>query len=109
MSRSDPLAAVQQYINAFNKGDADAMAATFAAPGSIFDGTAPHVWLGPTAAQDWYRDVLREGKAHGATDCSVTLGEPLHNVIAGDAAYEGWRIAAWAWVRGELAAILPQR
>ena len=63
------------------------MAATFAVPGSILDGMAPHVWQGPTAAQDWYRDVLAEGAQHGASDYFVTLGKPLHNNITGDSAY----------------------
>ncbi len=54
---------------------------------SILDGMAPHVWQGPTATQDWYRDVLIEGKQHGASDYFVTLGEPLHNNVTGDSAY----------------------
>ena len=87
MSTSDPMVAVRQYIAAFNKGDANVMAETFAVPGSILDGMAPHVWHGPTATQDWYRDVLVEGKQHGASDYVVTLGEPLHNNITGDSAY----------------------
>jgi hypothetical protein len=40
------MAAVRQYIDGFNKGDAKLMAATFAVPGSILDGMAPHVWQG---------------------------------------------------------------
>ena len=83
----DPVAAVRQYIDAFNKGDGGAMASTFAVPGSILDGMAPHVWQGPTASQDWYRDVLTEAKRHGASNYSVTLGEPLHNNTTGDSAY----------------------
>jgi ketosteroid isomerase-like protein len=83
----DPLAVVRQYIDAFNKGDGEAMASTFAVPGSILDGMAPHVWQGPTASQDWYRDVLTEAKRHGASDYSVTPGEPLHNDTTGDSAY----------------------
>jgi hypothetical protein len=87
MATTDPLAAVHQYINAFNKGDGEVMAAMFAVPASILDGMAPHVWLGRTASQDWYRDVLIEGERHGASDYFVTLGEPLHNNITGDSAY----------------------
>ena len=87
---------------------------------------APHLWQGPTAAQDWHRDVLIEGKHHGASEFV-----PLHNDVTGDSAYvvvpatmtfkvrgkqitqsgavytvalrklpEGWRIAAWAWAKG---------
>lgn len=130
MSLQDPLAAVHQYIDGFNKGDAQLMAATFAVPGSILDGMAPHVWQGPTATQDWYRDVLTEGE-HGASGYLVTLGEALHNKITAESAYivvpatmtfkvhgkqitqtgavltvalrklaDGWRIAAWAWAKG---------
>lgn len=82
-----PVSVLSQYIDAFNKGDVKAMAACFAVPGSILDGMAPHLWQGPTATQDWYRDVLIEGKQHGATDYFVTLGEPLHNNVSGDSAY----------------------
>ena len=83
----DPMAAVRKYVDAFNQGDAAGMATTFAVPGSILDGMAPHVWQGPTATQDWYRDVLVEGKQHGASDYFITLGEPLHNNVTGDSAY----------------------
>ena len=56
----NPVFVVRQYIDAFNKGDANALATCFAVPGSILDGMAPHVWSGPTATQDWYRDALVE-------------------------------------------------
>ena len=82
-----PVTVLRRYIDAFNKGDVKAMAACFAVPGSILDGMTPHVWQGPTAAQDWYRDVLIEGKQHGASDYFVTVGEPLHNNVTGDSAY----------------------
>ena len=81
------MAVVRQYIDGFNKGDAKVMAETFAVPGSILDGMAPHLWQGPTAAQDWYRDVLIEGKQHGASDYFVTVGEPLHKNVTDDSAY----------------------
>src|SRR5213082_4027417 len=87
MAMTGSMAAVQQYINAFNRGDGEVMEATFAVPGSILDGMAPHLWQGPTASQDWYRDVLLEGKQHGASGYSVTLGEPLHDNVTGDSAY----------------------
>jgi hypothetical protein len=48
---------------------------------------APHLWLGPTVSQDWYRDVLLEGEQHGASGYFVTLGEPLHNDTTGQSAY----------------------
>ena len=87
MPTSDPISTVRQYIEGFNRGDQRAMAAAFAVPGSILDGMAPHVWHGPTASQDWYRDVLIEAEEHGASDYLVTLGEPLHNNATVDSAY----------------------
>jgi ketosteroid isomerase-like protein len=129
---NDPVAAVHRYIEAFNRGDADAMSAAFAPQSAILDGMAPHLWVGPTASRDWYRDVLAEGKQHGASEYRVTLDKPRHANVTGDAAYvvapatmtfnlqgnqvtqtgavftaalrklaEGWRIAAWAWAKGQ--------
>lgn len=87
MPDPDPVSAVQQYIEAFNKADVRAMAAMCADPMSILDGMAPHVWHGPSATQDWYRDVLIEGEHLGAKEYQVTLGKPLHANVTGDAAY----------------------
>ena len=81
------VAVVRQYIDAFNRADVKAMAAQFAVPGSILDGLAPHVWYGPTACEDWYRDVLVAAEHEGATDYLVTLGAPLHANVTGDSAY----------------------
>jgi ketosteroid isomerase-like protein len=84
---TEPMGAVRQYIDAFNKGDMEAMAATCAVPASILDGMAPHVWQGPTACKDWYRDVLLTGEREGATGYFVTLGEPRHVDVSGDRGY----------------------
>ena len=83
----DPMTAVRTYVDAFNRGDAATMAETHAISGSILDGMAPHLWQGPTATQDWYRDVLIEGQQHGASDYFITLAEPLHNNVTGESAY----------------------
>ena len=95
----DPMAAVRKYVDAFNRGDATAMATTFAGSGSILDGMAPHVWQGPTATQDWYKGVLVEGKQHDVSDHFITLGEPWHNKSPGTAPIWCSRIddvqAAW--------------
>ena len=83
----DPITAVRLYVAAFNKGDVKTMAASFASLGSILDGLAPHLWHGPTTAEDWYRDVLVAAEHEGATDYFVSLGEPLHVNVTGDSAY----------------------
>ena len=87
MATDDPLAAVRQYIDAFNAGDVDSMAASFYSTGSILDGMSPHVWQGPSAAREWYRDVLAEGEQEGASGYFVTIEEPLHDDVTGDSAY----------------------
>ena len=84
---SEPMTAVRDYIAAFNRGDVEGMAAKCADPMSILDGMAPHVWHGPTACQDWYRDVLVEGEHLGAADYFVELGEARHVNVTGDNAY----------------------
>ena len=53
MSAEDPMVAVRQYIDAFNKGDAMGMAATFAVPGAILDGMAPQTSVRKEAAASY--------------------------------------------------------
>jgi ketosteroid isomerase-like protein len=81
------MAAVRRHIDAFNKGDPKALAATCAVPMQILDGMSPHVWQGPTAIEDWYRDVLTAGEREGASGYHLALGEPRHVDITGDRAY----------------------
>ena len=87
MSTETPLLAIQQYIDAFNRADTGAMAATFDVTGQILDGLPPHAWQGPTATLDWYNDVMMESEILGATDYFVTIGDPLHNNATKDRAY----------------------
>jgi ketosteroid isomerase-like protein len=86
-SSNDPMAAVHQYVDAFNEGDAKAMAGTCADPMQILDGMSPHVWQGPTASEDWWGDVLAEGEHLGASGYHITLSEPRHVDVTGDYAY----------------------
>jgi len=83
----DPMVAVLHYVDAFNNGDAKAMAATCADPMQILDGMSPHVWQGPTAAEDWRKDVLAEGEHLGASGYHIALGEPRHVDVDGQNAY----------------------
>lgn len=86
-SSNDPMTAVRQYVDAFNNADPKAMAAACADPMQILDGMSPHVWQGPTAAEDWWRDVLTEGEHLGASGYHIALGEPRHVDTTGDNAY----------------------
>lgn len=84
---TDPMAAVRQFVEAFNKGDVKTMASICHKPMSILDGMWPHVWYGTTACEDWYRDVLSEGEHIGASGYRVALGEPWHVNAKGDHGY----------------------
>jgi hypothetical protein len=63
------------------------MAAAFTPQSAILDGMAPHLWVGPTAGEDWFRDVLAEGSQHGASEYRVAIGEARHANVTGHAAY----------------------
>jgi ketosteroid isomerase-like protein len=80
-------ATIQQYVDAFNAGDEDALAACFTEKGFILDGMAPHVWSGPSATRDWHKDALAESEHLGITDFHMTLGTPSHNATVGNAGY----------------------
>ncbi|MGV0678924.1 nuclear transport factor 2 family protein [Mycolicibacterium fortuitum] len=83
----DVMVAVRAYVEAFNAGDAAAMAAVCANPMQILDGMAPHVWQGPAAAEDWYADALAEGEHLGVTDYRIRLADPRHVDDTGEYAY----------------------
>jgi hypothetical protein len=88
ISTKDPVAAVRQYIDAFNKGDAKGLAATFAVPGSILDGMAPHV-TGDSAYVGVPATTFMGGK-------QVTQSGAFFTVALRKLA----DIAAWAWTKG---------
>jgi len=73
MATTDPMAAVRQYVDAFNKGDGEAMAATFAVPGGgLVAGTES--CLG--------RPVVRRA-FHGATGDPLLLRATCQTIIGG--------------------------
>ena len=86
-SSNDPMTAVRQYVDALNNGDAKAMAAACANPMQILDVISPHVWQGPTAAEDWWRDTLAAVEHAGASGVHIVLDEPKHVDVNGDYAY----------------------
>jgi len=124
---SEPVAALHQFIDSFNKGDVKAAAAAHAPDVVIIDEVPPHVWRGPNAFQAWATDLDKVTKAAGQTEQKVTLGQPVRSEINGNTAYavvpatftykqngkpvaeraqmaaalrkEGgaWKITGWAW------------
>ena len=86
-SSDDPMVTVRRYVDGFNSGDVETMTAACADPMQILDGMSPHVWQGPTAAADWWRDALAEGEHLGVSDYHIVLGHPRHVDVTGDYAY----------------------
>lgn len=82
-----PTAAVRRYVDAFNAGDEDQLAACFTAEGFILDGMAPHVFAGPSATRDWYRHAIAASEPRGITNFHMMLGAPTHDASVGDVAY----------------------
>jgi ketosteroid isomerase-like protein len=118
---------VHDFIDAFDKGDVAAAAATQSDDVTIVDEMAPHVWKAPGAFQAWAGALTADAKANRQTGNKVTLGETLRADEQGDAAYvvmaatysydqrgtqmseparmvfalkktgADWKITAWAW------------
>jgi ketosteroid isomerase-like protein len=125
--KTDVMAVVHQWVDAFNKGDGKA-AASYCADGAlIIDDFAPHVWQGPGACANWYKDYLADIAKQQITDASVAIGKGAHVDVNAGYAYlvtpttlsfmkagkpttdkaivtmafkkgsAGWQITGWAW------------
>ncbi|OYX38494.1 MULTISPECIES: nuclear transport factor 2 family protein [unclassified Sphingomonas] len=120
-------APITQFLEAFNKGDIAAAAATHAGDSHITDEVAPYFWGGHDVVQRWAADYAKDAAAKGITDPKVVLGAPTRELIEGDRAYviapsvytftqkgvvmreaaqmtfalrklaTGWKIVAWTW------------
>jgi ketosteroid isomerase-like protein len=90
LAASDPQisATIHQFIDAFDKGDIKAAAATHLSTGvTIIDEVAPHLWQGPNAFMNWAGDLTKDDKAAGISGEAVTLGVVKREVVSGDNAY----------------------
>jgi len=81
------MASVHQFVDAFNKGDAKAVAAACSDQTSIVDEFPPHEWHGAGGCAKWMQDYDAAAKQEGITDGVVTLGTPRHIDITADRAY----------------------
>jgi hypothetical protein len=121
---TDPVAAVHQFVDGFNKGDVNSALAVCATTTSIIDEFPPHAW---TSCPAWASAYNANAKQNGVTDGYVTLGKPLHDDVSGSVAYavfpatyswklkgkpmsenslltvvlrkgsNGWHAVAWSW------------
>jgi ketosteroid isomerase-like protein len=85
--QTDVMVPVHQFIDGFNKGDADSALAACAEQTSIIDEFPPHEWHGAGACAKWAGDYEANAKKEGISDGVVTLGKPRHVDVTGDRAY----------------------
>ena len=83
----DVLAAVNRFVDGYNKGDANILASSCAEQTSILDEFPPHEWHGVGACLTWMKDHDTDAKKNGITNGIVTLGKPSHVDVTGDRAY----------------------
>ena len=81
------MSVVNQFVDAFNKGDVKTAGTACAEQASIIDEFAPHEWHGAGACLKWMNDYNADAKKRNITDGVVTLGKARHVEVDGDAAY----------------------
>jgi hypothetical protein len=54
--KTDAMAVVHKWVDAFNKGDGKTGASYCADGALVIDDFAPHVWQGSGACASWYKD-----------------------------------------------------
>jgi hypothetical protein len=85
--KTDVMASVHQFVDAFNKGDAKTAAAACTDQTSIIDEFPPHEWHGAGTCAKWMNDYDADARKNGITDGIVTLGKTRHLDITADRAY----------------------
>jgi ketosteroid isomerase-like protein len=125
--KTDAMAVVHKWADAFNKGDAKTGSSYCVDAASIIDDFAPHVWQGPRACAIWSKDYEAFAAKSQITDASVALGKTRHLDVDSGYAYlvvpttltftqagkpvtdkalvtmslkkgsSGWQITGWAW------------
>jgi hypothetical protein len=83
------MAPITKFMDAFNKGDVPAAAATHAAVAelTILDEVPPYLWNGSKAFHAWVGDLDADAKKHGITDQMVTISAPTRIETEGAGAY----------------------
>lgn len=82
-----PLATVQRFLEAFNKGDLKAAEATHATEVAIVDEIPPFHWKGREAFKAWLADLTEHDLAREVTDGNMKLGATIREETSHDAAY----------------------
>jgi len=84
---TEMMAAVNQFVDSFNKGDVKTLASAGADVVFIIDEFSPYEWHGAGACARWSSDYDADAKKNDITDGHVTLGKPSHIDVVGNHAY----------------------
>jgi hypothetical protein len=82
-ARTDILAVAQQYVADMSP----ATASLCTEDAVVIDGSAPYVWRGSHACDDWRKDQLAAAEKLGISNARLVLGEPLYVKVSGGFAY----------------------
>jgi ketosteroid isomerase-like protein len=85
--KTDVMAVVRQFADAFDAGDAKTALALCAAQSAIIDDFPPYLWQGASGCADWASDFDAYSKKNGITEPGVYVGGPKHLDVIGDRAY----------------------
>src|SRR5262245_43830577 len=85
--QDDVKARAQAFVDAFNKGDNDAVKAICADETSIIDEFPPYAWHGADACLRWGEDYGKDAAKNGITDGGVKVDKVVHADVEGDRAY----------------------
>jgi ketosteroid isomerase-like protein len=87
-ANATPMATINTFVNAFNKGDMNTVHAVHSAEGvTIIDEDAPYLWQGKTAVDQWLAVLDAVGKAKGQSENAVAIRKPQVLNITGNRAY----------------------
>ncbi len=122
--KTEILAAIAKFTDAFNKGDLQGAATACASPAAVIDDFPPHAWSSCAA---WATDFASFAAQEGLSKAHVAEGKPSHVDVTADRAYvvmpstlsyvvkgkkvteptatwsfalkkeKGWVITGWAW------------
>lgn len=125
--KTDAMAVARKWADSITKVDGDGGSSYCADVALVLDDFAPHVWQGPGACTNWYRDYEAFVAKWQVTAASVALGKFRHVDIESGHAYlvvpvtltykkvgkpkmekgivtmslkkgdSGWQITGWAW------------
>jgi ketosteroid isomerase-like protein len=105
-ARADDKAEIRAMVEKYVGDMSLATASLCTEDAVVIDGSAPYVWRGPHACDDWRRDQLAAAEKSGISEARLVLGEPLHLKVSGEVAYAAFP-ATLTYTKDHKTASLP--